>query len=69
MTAMATVTYRIDDDLRAELGRFCEEHGLEYEAVVAEALASWLEDAEDRAQVEERRGGPRVEWAEIRKGL
>ena len=66
---MATVTHRIDDSLKAELDRFCEEHGLKQQAVVCEAIASWLEDAEDLAEIEERRGGPWVEWADVRRTL
>lgn len=66
---MTTVTHRIDDELKAELDRFCEEHGLKQQAVVSEALASWLEDAEDLAEIEQRRGGPWVEWADVRKAL
>ena len=66
---MATVTHRIDDELKNELDRFCEEHGLKQQAVVSEALASWLEDAEDLAEIEERRGGPWIEWTDVRKTL
>jgi predicted transcriptional regulator len=66
---MATVTHRIDDDLKAELDAFCEEHGLKQQAVVSEALAAWLEDAEDLAEIEARRSGPWVEWADVRRKL
>jgi predicted transcriptional regulator len=66
---MATVTHRIDDSLKAELDRFCGKHGLKQQAVVCEAIASWLEDAEDLAEIEERRGGPWVEWADVRRTL
>jgi predicted transcriptional regulator len=63
---MAAITHRIDDALEATLDRFCDEHGLEQQAVVSEAIASWLEDAEDLALIEERRGGPWVEWSDVR---
>jgi predicted DNA-binding protein len=67
--SMAAITHRIDKKLKAELDRFCEEHGLKQQAVVSEAIASWLEDAEDLALIEERRGGPWVEWSDVRKSL
>ncbi len=63
---MASVTYRIDDDLKAALEEFCDKHGLKHQAVVAEALASWLEDAEEIAAIEDRREGPWVEWSDVR---
>ena len=63
---MVTITHRIDEELKALLDRFCEEHGLKAQAVVQEAIAQWLEDAEDIAMIEERRKGPWVEWEEIK---
>ena len=66
---MASITHRIEDDLKTELDRFCERHGLKQQAVISEAIAAWLEDAEDLALIEERRGGPWVEWADVRKKL
>jgi predicted transcriptional regulator len=66
---MATITHRIEDSLKAELDRFCEKHGLKHQAVVSEAIASWLEDAEDLAEIEARRGGPWVEWVNVRGTL
>ncbi len=66
---MAAITHRIDDDLKSELDRFCNDHGLKQQAVVSEAIAAWLEDAEDLAQIEERRDGPWVEWDDVRKDL
>ena len=63
---MASITHRIDDDLKAELDKFCEEHGLKQQAVVQEALATWLEDAKDAALLDERRNGPWVDWADVR---
>lgn len=63
---MAAITHRIDDGLKAELDRFCAEHGLKQQAVVSEAIAAWLEDAEDIALIERRRGGPWVEWSDVR---
>lgn len=69
LKSMATVTHRIDDSLKAELDRFCEAHGLKQQSVVAEAIACWLEDAADLAEIEQRRGGPWVEWADVRKTL
>jgi hypothetical protein len=66
---MAAITHRIDRKLKAELDRFCEQHGLKQQAVVSEAIASWLEDAEDLALIEERRGGPWVEWSDVRELL
>lgn len=66
---MAAITHRIDDDLKAALDRFCDEHGLKQQAVVSEALASWLEDAEDIALIEERRSGPWVAWSDVRDDL
>lgn len=66
---MATITHRIDEELKKLLDRFCEEHGLKAQAVVQEAIAQWLEDAEDLALIEERRGGPWVEWDEVRDDI
>lgn len=63
---MATITHRIDDDLKAALDRFCEASGLKQQAVVSEAIAEWLEDAEDLALIEGRRTGPWVEWEDVR---
>ena len=66
---MAAITHRIDDALKTELDRFCAEHGLKQQAVVAEAIATWLADAEDIALIEERRGGPWVAWSDARDDL
>jgi predicted DNA-binding protein len=63
---MATITHRIDEELKKLLDSYCEEHGLKAQAVVQEAIAQWLEDAEDLALIEERRRGPWVEWKEVR---
>ena len=40
---MATITHRIDEELKQLLDRYCEEHGLKAQAVVQEAIAQWLE--------------------------
>lgn len=66
---MVTITHRIDEELKAALDRFCEEHGLKQQAVVQQALAAWLEDAEDIALIEERRVGPWVDWSDVRDDL
>jgi len=66
---MVTITHRIDDELKELLDRFCEEHGLKAQAVVQEALAQWLEDAEDIELIEERRSGPWVEWEDAREEI
>jgi predicted DNA-binding protein len=66
---MATITHRIDEKLKAALDRFCETHGLKQQAVISEAIAAWLEDAEDLALIEERRNGPWVEWSDVRDDL
>ncbi len=66
---MVTVTHRIDEELKATLDKFCEEHGLKQQAVVQQALAAWLEDAEDIALMEERRSGPWVDWGDVRDDL
>jgi len=66
---MVAVTHRIDDKLRKRLDEFCKDHGLKIQAVVNEALAAWLEDAEDLATIEERREGPWIEWNDIRDDL
>ena len=63
---MATITHRIDEELKALLDRYCEEHGLKAQAVVQEAIARWLGDAEELAMIEERRRGPWVAWDEAR---
>ncbi len=63
---MVTITHRIDEELKELLDRYCDEHGLKAQAVVQEAIAQWLEDAEDLALIEERRRGPWVEWEEAR---
>lgn len=64
---MATITHRIAPKLKARLDKFCEKHGLKAQAAVQEALASWLEDAEDLALIEERREGPWQSWDEVKK--
>ena len=69
LSTMATIRSRIDDELKAALDRYRKEHGLKRQAVVSEALASWLEDADDLEEVEERRSGPWDEWASVRKTL
>lgn len=66
---MATLTHRIDASLKANLDRFCRRSGLKQQAVVQEALASWLEDAEDAALIDARSEGPWVAWEEVRDGL
>ncbi len=66
---MASITHRIDPELKKRLDRFCEAHGLKAQAVVREAIDQWLEDAEDLALIEERREGPWVEWDEVKKDL
>ena len=66
---MVTVTHRIDEDLKRELDQFCEEHGLKQQAVVQEALATWLEDSRDAELIEERRDGPWVDWDDARNDL
>ena len=63
---MVTITHRIEKELKILLDRFCEEHGLKAQAVVQEALAQWLEDAEDIELIEERRAGPWLEWEEVK---
>jgi predicted DNA-binding protein len=66
---MVTITHRIDEELKAQLDRYCEEHGLKAQAVVQEAIAEWLEDAEDLELIEERRKGPWIDWEEIRDSI
>ncbi len=66
---MLTVTHRIDADLKKELDKFCEKHGLKQQAVVQEALATWLEDAGDAELIEDRRHGPWVDWDDVREEL
>ncbi len=66
---MVTITYRIDEELKSTLDRFCERHGLKRQAVVQEALAAWLEDAADISLIDERREGPWVEWSDVRDEL
>lgn len=66
---MATITHRLDGELKEALDRYCEAHGLKQQAVVAEAIAAWLEDAEDLALIEERRNGPWLEWDDLRDDL
>ncbi len=66
---MVTITNRIDPELKESLDRYCEEHGLKAQAVVQEAIAQWLEDAEDLELIEQRRTGPWVDWKEVRDDL
>lgn len=66
---MARITQRIDEDLKKLLDRYCEDHGLKTQAVVQEAIAQWLENAEDLTLIEERRVGPWVEWEKVRDSL
>jgi predicted DNA-binding protein len=63
---MVTITHRIDAELKALLDRYCEEHGLKAQAVVQEAIAEWLADAEDIELIEERRKGPWVDWERVK---
>lgn len=63
---MQTITYRIDDELKSALEEFCEAHGLKQQAVISEAIAAWLEDAEDLALIEARRHGPWVFWDDVK---
>lgn len=66
---MVSATYRLDAKLKAQLDKFCEAHGLTQQAVVAEAIAAWLEDAYDIALIEERREGPWIDWDDAKKKL
>jgi len=66
---MTAITHRIDQKLKKRLDTFCEEHGLKAQAVVQEAIAAWLEDAEDIALIEERREGPWIKWNDAKKDL
>ena len=66
---MVTITHRIDEDLKNKLDRYCEEHGLKAQAVVQEAIAEWLEDAEDIELIEERRKGPWLDWEETKDSI
>jgi predicted DNA-binding protein len=66
---MVTITHRIDPNLKGLLDRYCEEHGLKAQAVVQEAIAQWLEDAEDIELVEQRRKGPFIDWEEIKDSV
>lgn len=66
---MITITHRIDQQLKTALDRFCKRYGLKQQAVVQEALAAWLEDAEDIALLEERRDGPWVDWDDVREEI
>ena len=61
----SAVTHRIDEELKEELEAFCDRHGLKQQAVVARAIAAWLEDAEDIELIESRRGGPWDEWDDV----
>jgi len=63
---MSTITHRIDEKLKRELEKFCEAHGLKQQAVIQEALATWLEDAQDAAIIEQRREGPWIDWPDVR---
>lgn len=67
--SVSAITHRIDPKLKKKLDAFCKEHGLKAQAVVQEAIAVWLEDAEDVALIEERREGPWVGWDEVKKDL
>jgi len=66
---MVSVTHRIDEDLKAQLDLYCEQHGLKAQAVVQEAIAEWLEDAEDIELIEERRKGPWVDWEDVKDAI
>ena len=66
---MVALTFRLDEDLKKALDRFCRLHGLKQQAVVAEAIASWLEDAEDLELIEERRDGPWVDWDDAQEEI
>ena len=63
---MVAVTHRIDEELKELLDRYRNEYGLKAQAVVQEAIAQWLEDAEDLELIEQRRRGPWVDWEEVR---
>jgi predicted transcriptional regulator len=66
---MVTITNRIDEKLKKALDKFCEEHGLKQQSVISEALASWLEDAQDLDLIVERRNGPWVNWEDVKDNL
>ncbi|MBI4238208.1 MAG: hypothetical protein HY696_07325 [Deltaproteobacteria bacterium] len=66
---MAAITHRVSPQLKKRLDQYCEEHGLKAQAVVQEAIAAWLEDAEDLALIEERRPGPWIAWDDVKKDL
>jgi len=66
---MVTISHRIDAELKLQLDRYCEQHGLKAQAVVQEAIAQWLEDAEDIELIDKRRNGPWVSWEEVRDDL
>jgi predicted DNA-binding protein len=66
---MVSITHRIDDELKDRFDRFCAAHGLKQQAALQEALATWLEDAEDTALIEERREGPWVRWSDVKDDL
>lgn len=62
-----TITHRVDEKLKEKLEAFCERHGLKQQAVVQEAIASWLEDAEDLVLIESRRESPWVAWDDVKE--
>jgi predicted DNA-binding protein len=66
---MVKITQPLDPKLKALLDAYCERTGRKQQAVVSAAIASWLEDAEDLAVVEERRAGPWLSWDEVKASL
>lgn len=64
---MVTFTDEIDDELKALLDGYCERHGLKAEEVVEEAIAEWLESAEQLELIEERQKGPWLYWEDVKK--
>jgi predicted DNA-binding protein len=68
---MTTITFTIDDEVKARLDALASRHGLNTAALVREALLDKLEELEDHDVVKERLGRPyrTVSHEEIRKGL
>lgn len=51
---MATVSFRIDDDIKKRLNRVAELSGMRQSAILREAIHDRMEELEDRLVVRER---------------
>ena len=69
MSELAKLSTRIDLELKDELDRFVRQTGMSQQHVIQLALAEWLEDAEDRLEVEAARSDTFEDWEQVKREL